>query len=305
MAHATHAVQLGYGLSDYYRENGYVVLEGLIPPAKIDAFVKRYEREIIPTTAKFYRQNTNVYDTNRLTPAGHVIQSFLDVHNYKRFPQFRQLVLDIYFSEELLSALTQVTGSDKHNLMQSMLFDANAATPPHQDWWYLDTVPHGHLLGAWIALEDIHEDAGRFYVIPGSHHVKLHQENMPHSVWLGEVQRYFEENADKLRAPALKKGDVLFWNSRTVHGALPTADPARSRRSLTAHFMPSDMTFGNLFTSKPWVTYANHQGHQYFANQPEHSFKAEMVSRLKVAIYDSPRLLKLARKFQKRSVAEI
>jgi phytanoyl-CoA hydroxylase len=305
MAHAMHAAQGGHDLADYYLQNGYVVVEGLIPRAKIDAFVSCYERDIVPSTAKFYRQNTSVYDTNRMTAAGHVIQSFLDVHHYKRFPQFRQLALDIYFSDAMLSALTEVTGSNKHNLMQSMLFDANAATPPHQDWWYLDTVPHGHLLGAWIALEDIYEDAGRFYVIPGSHHVKLHQENMPHSDWLVAVKRFFDENTDKVKAPALKKGDVLFWHSRTVHGALPTSNPARSRRSLTAHFMPAHMTFGNLFTSKPWINYENYEGHQYFANQPEHSFKAEMVSRVKVALYDSPRLLKLARKFQKSSVAEI
>ena len=47
----------------------------------------------------------------------------------------------------MLNALTEITGYRNHNLMQSMLFDANTTTPPHQDWWYLDTVPKGHLLG--------------------------------------------------------------------------------------------------------------------------------------------------------------
>ena len=304
MVQAAQAHSSSY-LADYYQQNGYVVVEGLVPREKVDALISRYDSEIGPSKAKFFRQNTSAYEVNRMTRAGHVIQSFLDIHNYKRFPEFRKLALDIYFCDELMSALTEVTGSDRHNLMQSMLFDANAATPPHQDWWYLDTVPNGNLLGAWIALEDIQEDAGRFYVIPGSHRVKLHEENMPHSEWLVSVKKFFDDNRQMVSAPALKKGDVLFWNSRTVHGALPTTNPDRSRRSLTAHFMPSHMTFGNLFTSKPWVTYENHDGHQYFANQPEHSFKAEWVSRVKVALYDSPRLLKLARKFQKRSVAEI
>lgn len=304
MVQAAHAQSSSY-LSDYYQENGYVVVEGLLPREKIDALISRYESEIMPSKAKFFRQNTNAYEANRATRAGHVIQSFLDIHNYKRFPEFRQLALDIYFCDELLSALTEVTGSKDHNLMQSMLFDANAATVPHQDWWYLDSVPNGNLLGAWIALEDIQEDAGRFYVMPGSHRVQLHEANMPHSEWLAVVKKFFDDNRDKVRAPALKKGDVLFWNSRTVHGALPTTNPDRSRRSITAHFMPSQMTFGNLFVSKPWINYEDYEGHKYFANQPEHSFKAEWVSRVKLALYDSPRLLKLARKFQKRSVAEV
>jgi ectoine hydroxylase-related dioxygenase (phytanoyl-CoA dioxygenase family) len=45
------------------------------------------------------------------------------------------------------------------------LFDANTAAAAHQDWWYLDSIPNGHLLAAWIGLEDIEEDAGGFYVI--------------------------------------------------------------------------------------------------------------------------------------------
>lgn len=287
-----------------YDEQGYVVFPKLIPEPVIDRMMSLYRRDILPTKAKFYRQNTNVYDTNRLTEHGHVIQSFLDVHHYKRFPEFRQSALDLYFSPELLQALSLVTGHPRHNLMQSMLFDANAATPPHQDWWYLDTVPNGSLLGAWIALEDIHEDAGRFYVMPGTQHVRLDEPNLPHSEWLARMRDFLDRNPHRVKAPALRKGDVLFWNSRTIHGALETRDRRHSRKSLTAHFMPSTMTFGNLFTSKPWVQYEEHGEHRYFANQPEHSFKAEMVSRLKVAVYDSPRLMKLVRKVQRRSVTD-
>lgn len=289
----------------YYQENGYVVVPGLIHQEHIDQLMFFYERDILKSKAKFYRQNTNVYDLNRYTSAGHVIQSFLDVHHYKRFPEFRQAALDLYFSDSMKAGLSAVTGYGKHNLMQSMLFDANAATPPHQDWWYLDSVPNGKLLGAWIALEDIHEDAGRFYVMPGTQNVCLHEANLPHSEWLVRLRKYMNEHADNISAPALKRGDVLFWNSRTIHGALETRDQKYSRKSLTAHFMPADMTFGNLFTSKPWIQYENVGDNLYFANQPEHSLKAELVSKLKVAVYDSPRLMKLARKFQKRSVADV
>lgn len=306
MAAQTHPQTLvPTDLGAYYRENGYVIAEGLVPARQIDALLERYRTDILPSKAKFYRQNTNVYDTNRFTPAGHVIQSFLDIHNYKRFPDFRKAAMDLYLSREMLSALAQVTGHERHNLMQTMLFDANAATPPHQDWWYLDSVPNGNLLGAWIALEDIHEDAGRFYVMPRTQEVVLHRENMPHSEWHAAVKRYFDEHVAEVHAPALKKGDVLFWNSRTIHGAFPTRNPAFSRKSLTGHYMPSHMTYGNLFTSKPWVKYEEYQGHKYFANQPEHSLKAEWTSRIKDAIYDSPRLLKFARKFQKKSLAEV
>ncbi|MBS0471127.1 MAG: hypothetical protein JSR60_08655 [Proteobacteria bacterium] len=45
------------------------------------------------------------------------------------------------------------------------------------------------------------------------------------------------------RAPALAKGDVLFWNALTVHGSLPTTQPEHSRRSFTAHFIPKSQKF--------------------------------------------------------------
>ena len=45
------------------------------------------------------------------------------------------------------------------------------------------------------------------------------------------------------RAPALSKGDVLFWAAKTIDGSLPTMQPTRSRRSFTAHFIPDGSRF--------------------------------------------------------------
>ena len=288
-----------------YETEGWSVLSGLIPMEKVDRLLHAYKEQILPSKDKFFRQSGNSYEPNHLTSSGYVIESFLDIHNYKKYPEFRQAALELYFSKEMLDGLTKVTGFKSHNLMQSMLFDANTETCSHQDWWYLDSVPNGHLLGAWIALEDIEEEAGRFYVLSQSHKLALHQKDMPHTVWLSVIKDYVEKHSDQVVVPALKKGDVLFWNSRTIHGSLPTKNPKYSRKSLTAHFMPSEFTFGNLFLSKPWIKYETYNGHQYFANQPEYSLKAAIVSKIKLALYNKPWALALARKFQKRAVADI
>jgi phytanoyl-CoA hydroxylase len=295
----------GQDLRSYYETHGYVIVRGLVPERLLDPVLAAYLRDIKPARRKFFRQSTGVYDLNAYNEGGHVTQSFLDVHHYKRFPDFRRAALDVYFSDEVLGALTKVTGHRSHNLMQSMLFDANVSSPPHQDNWYVDTVPAGQVLGAWFALEDIREEAGRFFVMPGTQNVAFHREGLSHSQWLVEVRRYRDAHTGNVVAPEMKKGDVLFWNSGTIHGALPTKDRRVSRRSLTAHYMPTGLTYGNLFGPKPWVKYEQHGGHQYFANQPEHTIKAELVTRLKMAMYDSPRLLKLARRFQRRSLAEV
>lgn len=85
----------------------------------------------------------------------------------------------LFLHDSLHKVLTEITGSKEHNLMQTMLFDANTTTQPHQDWWYLDSVPSGHLIASWIAMEDIDERAGRFYVLPGSQRQVLHKPDMP------------------------------------------------------------------------------------------------------------------------------
>ena len=290
-----------------YQAKGYVVVRKLIPESAIDRLLDNYRRDIVPSGGKFYRQNTNRYEANVITSHGYVANCFLDIHAFYRYEAVRLTALDILFHKSMMEKLTEITGSAKHNLMQSMLFDFNTATPPHQDWWYLDSVPHGQLLAAWIALEDIHEDAGRFYVIPNSHTVDLHTvagANLSHTVWLKRMRQYVDVNQDEISAPALQKGDVMFWNSRTIHGALPTRDNKFSRKSLTAHYLPSHLSFGNLFTTKHWVTYRQHNEHFYFANQPEYSLKAMLMSKVKQAVYDRPGVLRLMRKFQRHSISD-
>jgi phytanoyl-CoA hydroxylase len=286
---------------DYYEKNGYYICRNLIPKDMIDELVQRYLIDIVPSDYPFFRQNTDAYERSNLTAHGYVKQSFLDIHDYEKFPRFSKCAREIFTSTALKNALTEVTGFTSFNLMQTMLFDANTETVPHQDWWYLDTVPNGSLLGAWIALEDIDERAGRFFVMPRSFNVDLHSDapNLPHVQWLERIKRYVEEHHSDILAPPMKKGDVLFWNSRTIHGSLPTLDPAFSRKSLTAHYMPSHMSFGNLFVKKEYIEYKIYNGMRFHRNQPDYSLTNKLKFAVKVHLYNSPRMMRILRGLQK------
>ena len=293
--------QDGMSMQQYYETNGYCLFRDLIPGELIDRLVARYKQDIVPSDYPFFRQNTDAYEPNRLTPDGYVKQSFLDIHDYAEFPEFSKCARDIYTSQAMRDALMQATGYSSFNLMQTMLFDANTETVPHQDWWYLDSVPNGHLLGVWIALEDIDERAGRFYVIPRTFRVDLHSDtpDLRHTQWMERVARYVDEHRAEIVAPALKKGDVLFWNSGTIHGALPTRDPSFSRKSLTAHYMPSHLKFGNLFVTKENIKYKTYNGMQFYRNQPDYSVMNKLKFQVKKSVYDSPALMRGVRKVQK------
>jgi len=235
----------------YYDEHGYYIFRNLVPAELIDDCLEKYRQDILPSGKRFFRQSSNRWKFNRITSKGYCQQSFLDIHDY---PEHSELNLRILCSEQVRTALQELTGADQHNLMQSMFFDLNAATPAHQDWYYLDSMPNGYLLAGWFALEDIHEEAGRFYVLPGSHLIDFElneDEKIANSSYVSKLKAFMADHSEDIYAPALKKGDVLFWNSRTIHGSLETVNPAYSRKSLTAHYLPSSYQFGKRHQSKP------------------------------------------------------
>jgi phytanoyl-CoA hydroxylase len=227
----------------------------------------------------------------------------LDIHDYEQFPEFSAAARNIFCDRELMKTISAITGAPHHNLMQTMLFDLNTATWPHQDWYYLDSVPNGSLIAVWIALEDIREEAGRFYVMPGSHQCGdfgAREPSITLDKWIKRVGDYVEQHRSSLYAPALRRGDALFWNSRTVHGSLPTQNEKYSRKSLTAHYIPSDLGFGNIFASRPWVDlrYKEYAGVRFYRNQPEYSLLNHLIYAVKAGVYNYPVLRETLRKLR-------
>jgi|SRR5277367_5812127 len=276
----------------HYARHGYAVVRNLVPRSNIQALLALYAGQIVPSQHRFFRQNTNTYEPNKLTQHGYVQQSFLDIHDYAKYAQFSRTAREIFCAPSMMEALRRVTGFVTFSLMQTMLFDRNTETPGHQDWYYLDTVPVGNLIAAWIALEDIDERAGRFYVLRGSqqHDFGARLAGRTHADWLAVIGAYIDAHPEDVSAPALRAGDVLFWNSRTVHGSSRTLDEAFSRKSLTAHYLPGGFEFGNLFSVKQNIPYKSHSGVPFYRNQPDFTHWNRLKFAVKTHTYNYPKL---------------
>jgi phytanoyl-CoA hydroxylase len=131
-------------------------------------------------------------------------------------------------------------------MMQNMFFDRSTGTIEHQDHYYLDSNPPGKMVAAWYALENIHEDAGCFFVLPGSHKGKIIERDSAlnfsdHKTFVEKIKDLINKGEYEYLSFPLSKGDVLFWHPYTIHGAYNNQNPLFSRKSFTAHYYPGHL----------------------------------------------------------------
>ena len=157
----------------------------------------------------------------------------------KQYPGFRRAGLNILTHPTIQRALIALTG-EPGRCIHTMYFDGNQTTWAHRDGHYIDSGHDGHMIGVWVAAEDIHPDAGRFFIVPQSHRMKVPgEEGDPNSAAYKASMAEFVRNGPlDCLAPVLRQGDLLLWNSMVIHGSLPTTDEHYSRRSFTAHYVP-------------------------------------------------------------------
>lgn len=224
----------------YYRENGYVVIRGLIEPESCDEVRSLWDTLVKPSDKPILRQSGDPVCRHDKNAKGWVMNPALDPHSMPQseFRPFREAVVGrVFDTPPLAAALANLLGGDPV-IVQSMYFEGNSATQEHQDSYYLDSNRIGELVAAWIALEDIAPKAGRFFVSPGSHltdrcNVAGRSTEERHQAFIDTIKH--DLHSLPIRAPLLKKGDVLFWHPLTIHGSLDSTDPEFSRSSLTCH----------------------------------------------------------------------
>ncbi|MDF5729530.1 MAG: phytanoyl-CoA dioxygenase family protein [Rhizonema sp. PD38] len=232
-------------IKQYYNQNGYVIVSKLLDEDIIDAFLMQYNHFKSRHFYVFRSQDTNQRELLQTDDQGFIKRSIINPKNLLFAQGFTSTVEKCFTSKAVAETLNVLSGKDKHTIWQTMFFDKSTGTVAHQDHYYLDTEPAGHLLAAWFALEDIHPDSGCFFVVPGSHRrevientpgVKLYED---HENFVARTQQLIKDNNYQFQPCPLEKGDVLFWHPFTIHGAFEKNNPLYSRKSLTAHYIPN------------------------------------------------------------------
>lgn len=242
------------GISAYYEAHGYAVVDTVLEPAVCDMVREHWASEVKPSKRPIYRQASSQPELHSFNAQGWVMNPILNPQSVDpaQYPRFRHAVREgVLNSPKYSRALSHIFG-ERPKVVQAMYFEGNSETGEHQDSIYLDSEQLGTITAVWFALEDIEPEAGRFFIYPGSHAPDwprldlAHYAANGHDTHIASVIARMEHQGRSIRAPAVRKGDAVFWNAYTVHGSLASQHESRSRSSITCHAIPASHKFLKL-----------------------------------------------------------
>lgn len=140
-------------------------------------------------------------------------------------------------------ALAQLMGDEAVGV-QSMYFykePGSKGQAAHQDYYYIRNHPNTMVAG-YIALEDIDEENGCLWVIPGTQKLGLIKHGKvknvsEHEPWTDETEGV---NLKEELPVRMKKGDILFFHNLLIHSSTRNRSENRWRRSYVCHYIRHD-----------------------------------------------------------------
>ena len=218
-----------------FQERGWLVVEGVYQPEEADE-VARLAVETADSME--VEESMEGYLLDR-SESGETAPRKID-SPYLRNPLFRDFALD----GRLRDILLRLTG-EQPLLKSDQLFMKpprfGSEKPYHQDNFYFRCTPGGHVITAWIALDDVDEENGCLRYISGSHkkgiidHVEV--PGQPYNLAPPDDLIDWEMEAS---AP-VRKGGVVFHHSETLHSSRRNTSD-RWRRGYATHWVTASVT---------------------------------------------------------------
>lgn len=235
-------------VSDFYRENGFVVVEDCFSAGELD--------NLKAETLRICRGEGGEIKGLEPSVEGEsdedVLRRTLCIH----FPyKVSEPMMEQVKHPSLVGVLQQVVGPDV-KCMQQMLFIKASGKPGqawHQDEDYIPTRDRS-LTGCWLAMDDATVENGCLWVIPGSHKpgvlwpMKYHHDKRFDCSWESFDFPYRDEDAVPVEVTA---GTMVVFNGYLLHRSLPNTATGGFRRALVNHYMSAQSLLPWLWPDKP------------------------------------------------------
>lgn len=219
---------------ELYREQGWVVVEGVYDENEIDRVVE----EAMAISQKELDEGITT-DTVDRSEDGTLAPRKLD-KPFLKSERIREMALD----KELLDILEALLGYPGLLVTEQIFMKPprfGSAKPYHQDNAYFCCSPEDEVITAWIALDDVDEENGCLRYISGSQKMGL----VPHTSLPGEEhnkvpsEEYIDYSKEVL-AP-VKKGGVVFHHGYVLHTSYRN-ESDRWRRAYATHWVTANVT---------------------------------------------------------------
>ncbi len=138
---------------------------------------------------------------------------------------------------------------------QTLNFPVGTQQEAHSDMVHFSCLPEKFMCGVWLAMEDIHPDAGPLFYYPGSHRWPVMGNALigrrGYETSLNSAQDPFAEawralcaaNGAQPSTFLARKGQALIWCANLLHGGSAQADPRRTRWSQVTHYYFEDCIY--------------------------------------------------------------
>lgn len=241
-----------------FERDGYIIVSGLFEPEQIQAASREIERLT-------YGKSFNAWLADCEAGAG---EDPNFTQGRGQFPTGSEALDSLLFNEDYLDGFAACLGTEDLSYCNAHLFvragytdnrhapepwqgyhidnDTCSLLPPHPD------VMRYHYINSWVMLSDIDEDGAPLHVMPGSHNQ------------LGDIMPGLLKAGDGVRGsfsdirlmPGLKRaipvtgkaGDVLYYSSYLVHGAVPFANKRKQRAVWTMSIGRADNIGWNRYS---------------------------------------------------------
>lgn len=233
-----------------YEQNGFVVVKGLIKPAVLDKYKKRFQDICSKKTSIPYM--TVMKDVT--------IAKSEFVEGEKAITKIQDFCYDDELFEycclpEIVDHVKSVVGQNvmaMHTMLINKPPDSGSLTsrhPLHQDLYYFPFRPQDSIVCAWTAMEKINRHNGCLVVVPGSHKGQFLRHDYPN--WKGGVNKMyygiqdFDFEKAKLVHLEMEAGDTVFFHPILIHGSGANRTEG-FRKAISCHYAASECSYINV-----------------------------------------------------------
>jgi hypothetical protein len=138
---------------------------------------------------------------------------------------------------------------------QTLNFPVGTQQHLHSDSIHFSCIPERFMCGVWLALEDVHPDAGPLTYLPGSHKWPIlsnaaigrrgsgAERSLAQAPFEAAWKALVENSGIQPETFLARKGQALIWAANLLHGGSVQHDPKRTRWSQVTHYYFNDCIY--------------------------------------------------------------